>query len=69
MESVADFIQPMADQESTERTMKKDLWQRAEEIFHAALEQTPQTRRKFLKEACGGDIDLRRRTAYVLGFI
>ncbi|MBN1569443.1 MAG: hypothetical protein JXA73_16475 [Acidobacteria bacterium] len=49
--------------------MKKDLWQRAEEIFHAALEQTPQTRRKFLKEACGGDIDLRRRTAYVLGFI
>ena len=35
--------------------MKKDLWQRAEELFNAALEQAPEARRAFLDKACGED--------------
>jgi serine/threonine protein kinase len=41
--------------------MKKDLWRRAEEIFHAALERPPEARRAFLDEACGEDTELRRQ--------
>jgi eukaryotic-like serine/threonine-protein kinase len=41
--------------------MKKDLWRRAEEIFHAALERSPEARRAFLDEACGEDTELRRQ--------
>jgi eukaryotic-like serine/threonine-protein kinase len=41
--------------------MKKDLWRRAEELFHAALERSPETRRAFLDEACGEDAELRRQ--------
>ena len=41
--------------------MKKDLWQRAEELFHAALERPPETRQAFLDEVCGEDIELRRQ--------
>ena len=39
--------------------MKKDIWQRAEELFHAALERPPETRCAFLDEVCGEDIELR----------
>ncbi len=39
--------------------MKKDLWRRAEEIFHAALERSPEARRAFLEAACAGDEELR----------
>jgi serine/threonine protein kinase/Tol biopolymer transport system component len=41
--------------------MKKDLWQRAEELFNAALEQAPEARCAFLDKACGGDLELRRQ--------
>jgi eukaryotic-like serine/threonine-protein kinase len=41
--------------------MNKDLWRRAEELFHAALERPPEARRTFLDEACGGDAELRRQ--------
>jgi serine/threonine protein kinase/tetratricopeptide (TPR) repeat protein len=41
--------------------MKKDLWRQAEELFHAALERSPETRRAFLDEACGEDAELRRQ--------
>ena len=41
--------------------MKKDLWMKAEELFHKALEQPPDTRRAFLDQACGEDTELRRQ--------
>jgi eukaryotic-like serine/threonine-protein kinase len=41
--------------------MKKDLWQRAEELFHNALEHSPEARRAFLDKACGEDDELRRQ--------
>jgi serine/threonine protein kinase len=40
--------------------MKPELWRRAEELFHAALEQLPVDRRAFLDSACGQDTELRR---------
>jgi serine/threonine protein kinase len=41
--------------------MKKDLWQQAEGLFHAALERPHETRRAFLDKACGGNTELRRQ--------
>jgi len=41
--------------------MDNDLWQRAEEIFHAALERPRESRPAFLNEACGENAELRRR--------
>jgi serine/threonine-protein kinase len=40
--------------------MKQDLWRRAEDLFHAALERSPGSRRAFLDESCAGDDELRR---------
>src|SRR5512143_2050385 len=40
--------------------MKQDLWRRAEDLFHAALERSREIRRAFLDEACADDADLRR---------
>jgi serine/threonine protein kinase/tetratricopeptide (TPR) repeat protein len=39
--------------------MKHQLWQRAEDIFHAALERAPEARRAFLDQACAQDTELR----------
>src|SRR5215469_9417296 len=41
--------------------MRPELWRRAEKLFHAALEQSPETRRAFLDSACGQDTELRRQ--------
>jgi serine/threonine protein kinase len=41
--------------------MTPDVWRRAEELFHAALEQPPEMRRAFLDSACGNDVELRRQ--------
>jgi hypothetical protein len=41
--------------------MKQERWRRAEELFHAALERAPETRRAFLDEACGADHKLRQQ--------
>ncbi|MCX6636334.1 MAG: protein kinase [Acidobacteria bacterium] len=41
--------------------MEQELWRRAEELFHAALERSPEARRAFLDEACGDDTELRRQ--------
>jgi len=41
--------------------MKLELWRRAEELFHAALEQPTHARRAFLDSACGQDTELRRQ--------
>jgi eukaryotic-like serine/threonine-protein kinase len=46
--------------------MNQELWQRAEELFHAALEKAPQSRGTFLDEACGSDIDLRRQVELLI---
>ena len=40
--------------------MQPELWRQAEELFHAALEQSPVDRRAFLDSACGQDTELRR---------
>jgi len=41
--------------------MRPELWRRAEELFHAALMQSPEARRAFLDNACGQDAELRRQ--------
>jgi eukaryotic-like serine/threonine-protein kinase len=41
--------------------MDQKLWQRAEDIFHAALERPPEERQRFLHQACGEDVELRRQ--------
>jgi serine/threonine protein kinase len=46
--------------------MDQELWQRAEELFHAALERAPESRAVFLEEACAGDIELRRQVAMLI---
>jgi serine/threonine protein kinase/Tol biopolymer transport system component len=40
--------------------MSQDRWRRAEELFHAALERSPQDRRAFLDGACSQDTEMRR---------
>ena len=41
--------------------MNPELWRRAEAVFHAALERSPETRTEFLAEACSNDAELRRQ--------
>ena len=40
---------------------RPELWRRAEELFHAALDQSPEARRAFFDSACGQDTELRRQ--------
>ena len=46
--------------------MSPERWKKVEEIFNAAVEKSPQTRPTFLKEICGGDIELRREVERLL---
>ncbi len=46
--------------------MKKVLWRRAEELFHTALEHSPEARRAFLDKACGEDTELRHQVETLL---
>jgi len=41
-------------------------WDRVEQLFHSALERSPEARGSFLDEACGGDADLRRQVELLL---
>ncbi len=41
-------------------------WQRVEELFYAALEQSPSDRNSFLERACGNDIGLRKEVDSLL---
>ena len=41
--------------------MERELWRRAEDLFHATLERSPEDRRAFLDEACGEEAELRRQ--------
>jgi Tol biopolymer transport system component len=46
--------------------MSNQRWRRVEELYHAALERPPENRSPFLKEACGGDAELRREVESLL---
>ncbi len=46
--------------------MEQELWRRAEELFHAGLERSPEDRRAFLDEACGDDTELRRQVEVLI---
>src|SRR6202158_2243080 len=46
--------------------MEQELWQKVEELFHAALERTPDARQAFLDGNCGVDTDLRRQVELLL---
>ena len=41
--------------------MKPEHWHQLDELFHAALEREPEERAAFLKEACRGDEELRKK--------
>ena len=40
--------------------MAAERWQRAKDVFQAALDRAPEARAAFLAEACAGDDELRR---------
>ncbi len=46
--------------------MAPERWQEIERLYHSALECAPERRAAFLKEAAGGDEDLRREVASLL---
>ncbi|PYQ23896.1 MAG: hypothetical protein DMF81_07325, partial [Acidobacteria bacterium] len=46
--------------------MADDRWQRAKQIFGAALERPAEAREAFLREACGDDARLRREIESLL---
>jgi eukaryotic-like serine/threonine-protein kinase len=46
--------------------MRPELWKRAEELFHAALERPPETREAYLDTACGGNAELRKQLDILL---
>jgi len=43
-----------------------DLWQHAQQLFDAALQQPPAKRQEFLEQACGSNQDLRREVESLL---
>jgi serine/threonine-protein kinase len=46
--------------------MKAESWQQIEELYHAALELTPDERAKFIASACADDDELRREIESLL---
>lgn len=46
--------------------MKPDRWQRIDELFQAALSQSPEKRQSFLAKACGGDDELFREVGSLI---
>src|SRR5262245_60300999 len=50
----------------TEVGMNPELWPRVEELFHAALDLSPDARPAFLEKACGEDAGLRRHVELLL---
>lgn len=46
--------------------MNPELWPRVEELFHAALDLSPDARGAFLEKACGEDADLRRHVELLI---
>jgi eukaryotic-like serine/threonine-protein kinase len=48
--------------------MKAERYREIEELYHEALERTPDERRNFLEQACGDDLALRREVESLLGY-
>src|SRR5215813_9651456 len=46
--------------------MNPELWRRVEELFHTALDLSPDARGAFLEKACGEDADLRRHVELLI---
>ena len=46
--------------------MDPERYRKAGDLYHAALELTPEDRSAFLERACGGDVDLRREVESLL---
>src|SRR5215510_15756030 len=46
--------------------MNPEVWRRVEELFHTALDLSPDARPAFLEKACGEDADLRRHVELLL---
>ncbi len=46
--------------------MIPDQWQKAKELFDAALERSPDERLRFVDENCNGDEDVRREVESLL---
>ena len=46
--------------------MKPERWQEIEQLYHTVLKQDASERAAFLKEACGGDAELRREVESLL---
>ena len=46
--------------------MKPERWQEIEQLYHSALKRDANERAAFLKEACGGDAELRREVESLL---
>ena len=46
--------------------MTPERWRRINEIFHAALDQDAGARDRYVREACGGDEELRREVQSLL---
>lgn len=42
-------------------SIRQVLWRRAEDLFYAALERSPEDRGAFLDEACGDETELRQQ--------
>src|SRR5215510_6746050 len=50
----------------TEVGMNPERWRRVEELFHTALDVSPDARGAFLEKACGEDAGLRRHVELLL---
>ena len=46
--------------------MNQELWNKVEDLFHAALERAPEARQSFLDTACNGDAGLRGEVEFLL---
>jgi len=46
--------------------MKSERWRQVEELFHAALERTPEERQAFLGQACSEDTELRLQVEHLI---
>ena len=45
---------------------RQERWRRAEDLFHAALERSPEDRRAFLDRSCGHDKELHRQVEMLI---
>ena len=48
--------------------MASERWQHVEQLYHAALAQSDEERAAFLRDACGGDDELRRKLKSLLTY-